>query len=191
MKRSDVTFLEVITVEDAHEEAIHWAGGSPGVRDRGLLESAVYAPVNGVFYFGSLAELAAAYAHGIAKNHPFVDGNKRAAFYATVDFLRLNGFSVKLRDDAKWIAIFEGIASGAVTRESLATEIALAIGHHQGAVGPVFVDFEPEDDEDEERLQPDVFEQREDPGLRSRPSVIDLLDELKRVARDPTKIGNE
>jgi death on curing protein len=85
MRLDEVLFLEVEDVLEAHAVGIARFGGSTGLRDRGLLESAVMAPRSG--YYSSLAELAAVYAHGIAKNHPFVDGNKRAALSAAGMFL--------------------------------------------------------------------------------------------------------
>src|SRR5580658_952866 len=80
MRFDDILFLEVDDVLEAHAVGIARFGGSSGLRDPGLLESAVMAARSG--YYGSLAELAAVYAHGIAKNHPFIDGNKRAALSA-------------------------------------------------------------------------------------------------------------
>lgn len=75
-----------------HGESLVLHGGAAGIRDEGLLESALMRPKNLVIY-GSpdVFDCAAAYAFGLAKNHPFVDGNKRAAFLACGLFLRLNG----------------------------------------------------------------------------------------------------
>ena len=75
-----------------HDESLAQHGGASGIRDDGLLASALARPEN-LLAYGSpdLAELAASYAYGLAKNHPFVDGNKRAAFLATGLFLALNG----------------------------------------------------------------------------------------------------
>jgi len=77
-----------------HDEAVAEYGGLGGLRDRRLLESAVGRPRNLVEYADdpSIFELAAAYCVGIAKNHPFVDGNKRAAYQAAVVFLELNDY---------------------------------------------------------------------------------------------------
>lgn len=83
------------TVIDAtHQELLTRFGGLSGVRDEGLLESALARPEH-LFAYGqpSLFELAAAYAHGIVKNHPFLDGNKRAGFMAAYIFLGANGES--------------------------------------------------------------------------------------------------
>ncbi len=75
-----------------HAECLRTFGGSDGVRDHGLLESALARPQH-LFHYeqADLCRLAAAYGHGIAKNHPFVDGNKRTAFLATTVFLERNG----------------------------------------------------------------------------------------------------
>jgi death on curing protein len=91
-------------------------GGQDGVRDRGLLESAVNAPRSG--YYASLAELAAVYAHGIAKNHPFLDGNKRTAFVVALAFLEMNGHVLKVRFD--WAEHIEQLAAGELSRDELA-----------------------------------------------------------------------
>ena len=76
-----------------HAESLAEHGGSAGLRDKGLLDSALARPLNLVAYGESdFADLAASYAFGLAKNHPFVDGNKRAAFLSAGLFLTLNGF---------------------------------------------------------------------------------------------------
>jgi death-on-curing protein len=76
-----------------HRESLAQFGGASGVRDEGLLDSALSRPVNKYSYEGctDLAVLAAAYGFGLARNHPFVDGNKRAAFLAVGVFLAING----------------------------------------------------------------------------------------------------
>ncbi|MBS0425859.1 MAG: type II toxin-antitoxin system death-on-curing family toxin [Proteobacteria bacterium] len=75
-----------------HDESLAEHGGAPGLRDQGLLDSALARPLNRVAY-GSpdLSDLAASYGVGLAKNHPFVDGNKRAAFLSVGLFLMVNG----------------------------------------------------------------------------------------------------
>ncbi|MCK6424030.1 MAG: type II toxin-antitoxin system death-on-curing family toxin [Burkholderiaceae bacterium] len=76
-----------------HDESLALHGGAAGLRDEGLLDSALARPQNVAVYGDpDLADLAAAYAYGLAKNHPFVDGNKRAAFLATGLCLALNGW---------------------------------------------------------------------------------------------------
>jgi len=79
-----------------HEESIAEHGGGRGVRDVGLLESALMRPQNLARYNpdASINELAASYARGLVKNHPFVDGNKRAAFLSVGVFLAVNGFTL-------------------------------------------------------------------------------------------------
>lgn len=125
MKLGDVVFIEVSDVEEGHAEGLEVGGGSPGVRDAGLLVSAVMAPRSG--YYGTLAELAAVYAFGVAKNHAFVDGNKRAALYAALLFLELNGYALTLERE-EWRGIMEGVAAGDVTRDELAQHFAEEIG---------------------------------------------------------------
>ena len=125
MKLGDVVFIEVSDVEEGHAEGLEVGGGSPGVRDAGLLVSAVMAPRSG--YYGTLAELAAVYAFGIAKNHAFVDGNKRAALYAALLFLELNGYALTLERE-EWRVIMEGVAAGDVSRDELAQHFAEEIG---------------------------------------------------------------
>lgn len=92
--RSDasVEFLSVDEVIAIHAHLIERFGGPAGIRDPGLLESALYRPQTG--YYKDLAELAAALFESLLMNHPFVDGNKRVAFFATDVFLRLNGWKL-------------------------------------------------------------------------------------------------
>jgi death-on-curing protein len=85
-------WIDLRTLMLLHDESLVEHGGAPGLRDEGLLQSALALPLNLVAYgTPDLAELAAAYGVGLAKNHPFVDGNKRAAFLAIGLFLALNG----------------------------------------------------------------------------------------------------
>jgi death-on-curing protein len=82
-----------------HDEQIAEHGGAPGIRDMGLLESAIARPLNHAGYGGAdIAELGALYALAIARNHPFVDGNKRTAFVALETFLVLNGHELVASD---------------------------------------------------------------------------------------------
>ena len=89
---SEPEWLDVDIVLDIRAEQLALFGGGDGARDRGLLESALARPLN-KFAYGEadLAVLAAAYAFGIARNHPFVDGNKRIGFTTAILFLELNG----------------------------------------------------------------------------------------------------
>ncbi len=106
-------------VREIHAEAIARFGGSEGVRDSALLESAVAVPqasFGGRSPYRDLAEVAAAYLYYLCRNHPFIDGNKRAALGACIVFLRLNG--VKPRPDGpEWEELVLAIASGSLDRE--------------------------------------------------------------------------
>jgi death-on-curing protein len=87
-------WLTLHDIEDIHAEQLALFGGPAGIRDRGALESALGRPINRWHYENAdMARLAAANVFGIARNHPFVDGNKRTAFAALMVFLRLNGIS--------------------------------------------------------------------------------------------------
>jgi death-on-curing protein len=85
-----VQFLSLDEVEAIHQRLIDEFGGPPGIRDRGLLDSALHRPQTG--YYADLAEMATAMFESLLMNHPFIDGNKRVAFFATDVFLRLNGW---------------------------------------------------------------------------------------------------
>lgn len=126
-----------------HDEAIRVGGGEPSIRDIGLVDSAASAPANA--YEGTLIDLAATYAHGLAKNHGFVDGNKRTAVYAMLAFLEVNGFELTL-PTAMWEAIFDDVAAGNISRDQLAEEIAAEIGRrHGGAGSPQWIYFDDEE----------------------------------------------
>jgi death-on-curing protein len=103
-----------------HDEQLAIHGGSPGMRDAGMLESALDRPRNKWAYESAeLAELAAAYGYGIARNHPFVDGNKRTSLLAIYTFLGLNGVDFVV-PEAVAAAIILALAAGEVSEESLA-----------------------------------------------------------------------
>lgn len=89
-----VTFLTLDEVLEIHAVLIRRFGGPEGVIDLGLLESALFRPQSG--YYLDLAEMAAALFESLIKNHPFVDGNKRVAFFATDVFLRVNGYRLEV-----------------------------------------------------------------------------------------------
>ena len=104
----------------AHAEQIAEHGGGEGVRDAGLLESAMARPQNLAAYgTPDAAELAAAYAYGIARNHPFVDGNKRTAAVVSETFLMLNGH-VLTASDAELVVAFLALAAGDLSEEATA-----------------------------------------------------------------------
>lgn len=112
--------LTVDIVSEIHAEAIARFGGSHGVRESALLESAVAAPqasFGGKSPYRDLAEVAAAYLYYLCRNHPFVDGNKRAALGACIVFLRLNGIEPKA-DGPQWEELVLAIAAGTLEREA-------------------------------------------------------------------------
>jgi death on curing protein len=113
-------WLETDIVLDIHAEQLALFGGGDGMRDLGLLESALARPLN-KFAYGEtdLATLAAAYAFGLARNHPFVDGNKRAAFGAMIVFLGLNGIDLDVPPEDATAIILE-VAAGEIDEDGLA-----------------------------------------------------------------------
>lgn len=112
-----LTYEQVIAI---HSRQLRRFGGAPGLRDEGLLRSALERPRNKWHYdAANLRELAAAYAYGLAKNHAFVDGNKRVAFMAMMVFLRKNDVRFA-PDPAHATAIIFSLAAGEVSEESLA-----------------------------------------------------------------------
>jgi death on curing protein len=115
----DPVWLTTAEVIALHEMQLRRFGGPAGIRDPGTLESALGRPVNKWQYEGAdLAEMAAAYAYGIARNHPFVDGNKRAAFVAMMLFLRKNGVRFA-PSQAESTVIILALAAGQVSEAGL------------------------------------------------------------------------
>jgi death-on-curing protein len=111
-----ITYEQAIAI---HSRQLRRFGGAPGLRDEGLLRSALERPINKWQYEqASLPELAAAYAFGFAKNHDFVDGNKRIAFMAMMTFLIKNGVAFS-PDPAQSTTIILALAAGEVSEESL------------------------------------------------------------------------
>jgi len=105
-------WLLIDAVTAMHKMLVAESGGSPILRDRGLLESALARPKNAFTYEKprpTLAHLAAAYAFGIAKNHPFVDGNKRLALTAAAVFLEVNGATLAA-SEAEAVIVFRNLA---------------------------------------------------------------------------------
>jgi len=103
-----------------HDESLAMHGGAAGLRDGGLLDSALARPLNLVAYGEpDLAALAASYASGLAQNHPFVDGNKRAAFLAVGLFLGLNGHRLTASQAEATVAM-SGLASGEIDEPTFA-----------------------------------------------------------------------
>jgi death-on-curing protein len=103
----------------AQEEQLAEHGGAAGLRDAGMLDSALARPINLAAYGEpDAAALAAAYAYGIARNHPFVDGNKRTAVVVSETFLMLNGHSLNATD-AELVVAFLALAAGDLSEEEL------------------------------------------------------------------------
>ena len=116
-----LVFVDFDELLEIHAVAIQQAGGSEGVRDRGLLESAIAAPQRTAFgelAYPSLARMAAALAYGLARNHGFVDGNKRAAHMTSRVFLEYNGYPMTVPAD--WATVIEDVAAGLRTQDELA-----------------------------------------------------------------------
>jgi death-on-curing protein len=114
-------WLRTDVVLAIHNAQIAEHGGDAGVRDIGLLESALARPRN-IHAYGEgadIATIAAAYEFGLAKNHPFVDGNKRTALVATRTFLLLNGFSLDASQRDKYLT-FLALAEGSLSENELA-----------------------------------------------------------------------
>lgn len=105
-----------------HAQQLAQHGGINGVRDEGLLESALARPQNLLAYSSeppSPTRLAAAYAFGIARNHPFADGNKRTALVVTLTFLLVNGLRVTAPRDDRYFVFYE-LAAGKLSEDELA-----------------------------------------------------------------------
>jgi death-on-curing protein len=111
-----LTYEQIIAI---HSRQLRRFGGAPGLRDEGMLRSALERPINKWQYEqAELVVLAAAYAFGLAKNHAFVDGNKRIAFMAMSIFLRKNGIQFA-PEQAIATKVFFALAAGEVSEESL------------------------------------------------------------------------
>jgi death-on-curing protein len=105
-------WLDAAVLRAVHEEQLAEHGGPPGTRDDRLLESALARPQHLAAYGNAdVADLAAAYGWGLARNHPFVDGNKRTAFVAVELFLQLNGHDL-VADDAACVLTMLAVAAG-------------------------------------------------------------------------------
>lgn len=115
-------FLTLAEIFEIHEDRIQVYGGTSGVRDAGLLQSAmgnVEATFGGEYLHQSLHEMAAAYLYGICRNHPFLDGNKRTALACALAFLRFNGFRVQTEQDTLYDLVI-GVAEGRIDKDAVA-----------------------------------------------------------------------
>jgi death on curing protein len=120
----DYVWPALAVVLAIHDEQIAEHGGTAGLRDAGLLDSALHRPLHHLS-FGEdpdIAHLAAILAHGLASNHPFLDGNKRTSFVVTELFLVLNGYELTA-NDAEVVSTWLSLAAGDLDEEALATWI--------------------------------------------------------------------
>lgn len=104
------TYLTIGEILQMHHQQIEEYGGIQGIRDKGLLESAIFRPQSG--YYNSLAEEAAALMESLANNHPFLDGNKRIAFAAAHTFLLINGYDLEVAPLAAYEFMIQAIGTG-------------------------------------------------------------------------------
>lgn len=117
---STFTWVPLAAVTIIHDRQISRHGGAAGMRDKALLEMGCARAMNLAAYSDAgVAEVAAAYAFGIAKAHAFVDGNKRTAFVTAVTFLRLNGFQFR-PDPVEGVRMMEDLATGDVDEAAFA-----------------------------------------------------------------------
>ncbi len=127
---SKIKWLLEETVYAIHQRQIAEHGGSNGVRDVGLLLSALARPQNLLAYSEDapdISALAAAYAFGVAKNHPFIDGNKRTALVVMRTFLQLNGCNINASQEEKYLTCLK-LAEGNLSEEELAEWIREKVG---------------------------------------------------------------
>lgn len=130
IKSEDFFHLTVEIVKEIHAEALKQFGGSDGLLEPSLLESAVAAPqatFGGVSPFSDLTEIAAAYLFYICRNHAFIDGNKRTALGACIVFLRLNGVKTK-PDSTAWEKLTMDVAAAKIDREETTKRLRKLLG---------------------------------------------------------------
>jgi death-on-curing protein len=111
---NETEYLTSETILDIHEDQITVYGGSSGIRDLGMLESAVFRPQSG--YYKDLIEEAAALWESLSQNHPFVDGNKRTAVAAAYTFLKINGYEASSQAWADAVEFVSGLYQANVFR---------------------------------------------------------------------------
>ena len=122
-------FLNQTTVLKIHTRQIEKFGGTPGIRDEGLLESALAQPeatFAGELLHPTIDKQAAAYLYHLAMNHPFIDGNKRTAFAVMDTFLRLNGYSLNLTNEQAYDLVMQ-VAQSQMSKSDLAGYLEKAI----------------------------------------------------------------
>nr|WP_321443443.1 type II toxin-antitoxin system death-on-curing family toxin [uncultured Cohaesibacter sp.] len=119
---TDPKWVSEELVARLHERVIDIGGGAQGIRDKGLLNSALARPQN-LYAYGEedCFQLAASYAEGIARNHPFIDGNKRTAFQTADLFLALNGYDLDAARGVEHADMMEQLGQGLISRDEAAT----------------------------------------------------------------------
>jgi death-on-curing protein len=119
-RRSEPRWLSRVAVDAIHHDQLREHGGLPGIRDENVLESALARPQQKWHYAErtDISRLAAAYAFGLVKNHPYRDGNQRIGFLAMVTFLGMNGHEL-VATDAEVVAEIVAVADGSVSEEAL------------------------------------------------------------------------
>jgi death on curing protein len=118
--RKNWVWIQTSVLYAVHGEQLAEHGGASGIRDESLFESALARPQNlAVYENPDIAALAASYGYGIARNHPFVDGNKRTGFVAVELFLNLNGFELNATDEACVLTMLD-VAAGQITEDAFA-----------------------------------------------------------------------
>jgi death on curing protein len=117
---TDFKWLQKRAVLEMHARQLAEHGGGQGIRDEGLLDSALQRPIDKANYGNpDIADIAAAYAYGVARNHPFIDGNKRTALVASRAFLLYNGYQITASKEDR-LNTFLSLASGTLSEEELA-----------------------------------------------------------------------
>ncbi len=128
LRNSEVKFLTLDEALLIHQELIAAFGGADGVRDLGLLESALFRPRTG--YYNDLLEMAAALFESLLMNHAFVDGNKRVAFFGVDTFLRINGYKIEVsanRAHRELISMLENHAANKSNLEKFLRKLAVPL----------------------------------------------------------------
>lgn len=122
-------WLELDEILESQAEQLALFGGPPGVRDIGLIESALMRPQNMYYYEGvdDLLALAVRLGVGIAENHGFVDGNKRTGAVAMIELLAINGYFLDMPNDTTFGALFEATVTGRMTEEELVEDLSAYI----------------------------------------------------------------
>lgn len=127
MYQADPLFLALDEVLEIHEQQIDRYGGSTGIRDAAILESALTQPLStfgGQYLHGSIPAMAAAYLFHICQNHPFIDGNKRTAANSAITFLLMNGWEPTFDED-ELVDLVLSVASGTMDKAALTRRFEL------------------------------------------------------------------